>query len=61
LFLISHTGNGIKSLDFRMLVGEKNYRFAVAIDGNCAVVGAPYEDGGTGDPWAFAGAAYIYE
>lgn len=34
---------------------------AVAIHGNTAIVGAPGEDGGAGDPLAEAGAAYVFE
>ena len=33
----------------------------VATDGNTVAVGAPYEDGGSGDPLPDAGAAYIFE
>jgi hypothetical protein len=32
----------------------------VAIDGDTAVVGASYEDGGAGDPRTNSGAAYVY-
>jgi hypothetical protein len=34
---------------------------AVAVDGDTLVVGAPFEDGGPGDPLWNAGAVYVYE
>ena len=37
------------------------FGYSVAIDGNTAVVGAPYEDGGPGDPNSGAGAAYVFQ
>ncbi len=36
------------------------FGFAVAISGDIIVVGAPFEDGGPGDPFPDAGAAYIF-
>ena len=34
--------------------------WSVDIHGNYAIVGAPEEDGGSGDPLALSGAAYIF-
>lgn len=38
-----------------------NFGYAVAISGNWIVVGAPYEDGGAGNPASGAGSAYLFE
>jgi len=37
------------------------FGYSVAISGSYAVVGAQYEDGGNGDPFQCASAAYIFE
>ncbi|MFZ0544068.1 MAG: FG-GAP repeat protein [Candidatus Promineifilaceae bacterium] len=37
------------------------FGWQVAISGDTAVVGAPYENGGPGDPFPYAGAAYVFE
>jgi PKD repeat protein len=34
---------------------------SVAVSGDVIVVGAPYEDGGSGDPLTWAGAAYVFQ
>jgi len=34
---------------------------SVAVDGDTAIVGAPHEDGGSGDPVSASGAAYVFE
>jgi hypothetical protein len=39
---------------------EDNFGASVAIDSDLVVVGAPHEDGGTGDPAAESGAAYLF-
>jgi len=36
------------------------FGFSVAVAGGTLVVGAPYEDGGAGDPAPYAGAAYLF-
>lgn len=38
-----------------------HFGWAVAIDEDTIVVGAPFEEGGPGDPWFVAGAAYVFE
>ena len=40
---------------------DDNFGFSVAISGNYLIVGAPYEDGGAGDPAGDSGAAYVFE
>jgi len=37
------------------------FGYSVAISGDTLVVGAPFEDGGAGDPLNAAGAAYVFE
>ncbi|MFA9566384.1 MAG: FG-GAP repeat protein, partial [Acidimicrobiales bacterium] len=34
---------------------------SVGVSGKLAVVGARYEDGGPGDPYSQAGAAYLFQ
>jgi hypothetical protein len=38
-----------------------HFGFAAAIDGDTIIVGAPFEEGGPGDPLFVAGAAYVFE
>jgi hypothetical protein len=40
---------------------EDGFGLSVALNGDTLVVGAAYEDGGPGDPFQFAGAAYVFE
>jgi len=40
---------------------DDNFGWSVAISGDVLVVGAPYEDGGFGNPVPDSGAAYIFE
>ena len=37
------------------------FGYTVAIDGDTAIVGAQYENGGTGNPISWSGAAYVFE
>lgn len=39
---------------------DDNFGVSVSISGDTAVVGADEEDGGTGDPLSFSGAAYVF-
>ena len=41
--------------------GGDRFGFAVAISGDKVIVGARFEDGGSGDPISNAGAAYVFE
>ncbi|MBN1983319.1 MAG: FG-GAP repeat protein, partial [Chitinivibrionales bacterium] len=38
-----------------------SFGYSVSISNNYAIIGAPWEDGGVGDPFDSAGAAYIFE
>lgn len=53
--------NEVQILHASDMKADDWFGYSVSINGNYAIVGAMYEDGGSGDPYTRAGAAYIFE
>ncbi|MBN1412148.1 MAG: choice-of-anchor D domain-containing protein [Spirochaetales bacterium] len=65
VYVYKRTGTNTWGSDARLYATDAqvsdSFGFSVAISGTSIVAGAPYEDGGFGDPLNMSGAAYIYE